>query len=226
MTPYSHGFYTLNISMYQMRGNSRRKPKAFLTLPKRKGNQKTKRLQPRSLLQAAGTEQASHRATLTLPKRRQCLLSVKASTEAWQKQTKVCFIRLQNSQVSPAPFWEQGGFENFNIYFQWWNCLLRQTTKRKPEKAFASSRSPFSKAMDITKYISFSSRDRLKLDFLYPYVHQSHWQKVMPARKWPDNPLQLNRKPTHFSGHDADAQCRLCPLPQYLHYLLPQNKIK
>lgn len=41
MTPYSHEFYMLNISVYPMRGNSSRKPEASLMLPKRKENQRT-----------------------------------------------------------------------------------------------------------------------------------------------------------------------------------------
>jgi len=43
---------------------------------------------------------------------------------------------------------------------------------------------------DITKNISFSSRHRLQLDFLYPYTEAT--DKLMPARKRPDNSLQLN----------------------------------
>lgn len=41
MTLYSHGFYMHNISVYQTRGNSKRKLKAVLMLPKWKENQRT-----------------------------------------------------------------------------------------------------------------------------------------------------------------------------------------
>lgn len=41
MTLYSHGFYMHNIAANQMKGNSRRKLKAVLMLPRRKENQRT-----------------------------------------------------------------------------------------------------------------------------------------------------------------------------------------
>lgn len=103
MTPFSHGFNTCIISVYQIWGNCRRELWAVAMLPKRKESQDTEGLQARSLLQAPGTEQASHRATLPLPERQQCLLCLKASTEVSQNQTKVLFHQIPQLASLPCP---------------------------------------------------------------------------------------------------------------------------
>lgn len=102
-TVFSHVFNTNIISVYQIWGNCRRELWAVAMLPKRKESQGTEGLQARSLLQAPGTEQASHRATLPLPERRQCLLCPKASTEVSQNQTKVLFNQTPQLASLPCP---------------------------------------------------------------------------------------------------------------------------
>lgn len=135
MTPFSHGFNTCIISVYQIRGNCRRELWAVAMLPKRKGSQDTEGLQARSLLQAPGTEQASHRATLPLPERQQCLLCLKASTEVSQNQTKVLFHQTPQLASLPCPLlgttwiWKLQYLLPMIKMFTWAN----NNKKKKPE---------------------------------------------------------------------------------------------
>lgn len=216
-TIFSHVFNTNIISVYQIWGNCRRELWAVAMLPKRKESQGTEGLQARSLLQAPGTEQASHRATLPLPERRQCLLCPKASTEVSQNQTKVLFNQTPQLASLPCPLlgttwiWKLQYLLPMIKMFTWAN----NNNKKKMERAFASSTSPFSEDVDIIKCISCSSRDRLSLDF-YPYTEATDRNSCLPENGQTTHySSTLMTELIHSSGDNADAQCRAsCPLPQ------------
>lgn len=82
--------------------------------------------------------------------------------------------------------------------------------KKKTERAFASSTSPFSKDVDVIKCISCSSRGRLKLDFPHPYTEATVRNSCLPENGQTTHySSTLMTELIHSPGHDADAQCRL-----------------
>lgn len=90
-------------------------------------------------------------------------------------------------------------------------CLGKQREKKKKKaRALASSISPFSKDMDVTKCISCSSRGKLKLGFPHPYTEATVRNSCLPENgRTTHYSSTLTTELIHSPGHDADAQCRL-----------------
>lgn len=103
MTPSSHGFNTHIISVYQMRGKCRRELSAVAMLPiGEKGEARQGRLAAQVLLQAPGTEQASHGATLPLPGGRSACWAWKPARKCHQTKQKY-FLSNSTTHKSPLP---------------------------------------------------------------------------------------------------------------------------
>lgn len=193
MTPYSLSCYRSNISVYQMKVIGRRTLKALVMLPKRKEKQRT---QNACRLSHPCRHLASSRR-FTLPCSC-CQSDGRACCSrklAWKCSRGEQKHILSDSRTHKSPLPPSGNKVDFKTSIPISNDkIVYLGNWKKTRKSFClKQRSPFSKDTDIIKNISFRSRDRLQLDFLYPLADtEATDRNLCLARKWPDNLLQLD----------------------------------
>lgn len=223
MTPFSHGFNMHIISAYQMRGNCRRELWAVAMLPKWNRSQGMEALQP-------GFLALSRR--LIVP-RSHCQGGSSACC-AWKPAQKCHKTKqkhfLSNSTTRKSPLPSSGNNTDLKTSVSSSNDKIVYSGEQKKnlQKAFASSMSPFSKDMDVIKFISCSRRRRLKLDFLQPYTEVTVKNSCLPENGWTTHySSTLMTELIHSLGHDADVQCGLPVFyPNVLTQLLTTPNLK
>lgn len=158
--------YRSSISVYQMKVKSRTL-KALVMFPKRKEKRRTQNTC--SLSHCCRLLASSRRFTLPLShcqsNGRACCVRKLARKCSRGKQKHI----LSDSRTHKSPLPPSGNKADLKTSIPISNDkIVYLGNWKKTRKSFClKQRSPFSKDMDI-KNTSFSSRDRLKLDFLYP----------------------------------------------------------